>query len=493
MSASKDKKLRQEQKAAGCVDKRTQAEAKAAAERRKSNIKYTIVGIIVVLVLALVFVLNSAWLSRTLTAVTIDGEDYSVAELNYYYSASYMNFYNTYYDYVSYGLFFDPSESLADQDYSEDMTWRDYFLETAVHTMAEVKALNEAAEADGFVLSEEYETQYAETVENFKTQWEAYGYSSLEQYINMCYGKGVTMEMLETELYRNFVASAYSEQTYNNFEYSAQELNSYYSENADSLDRVTYTYVSSSDDSLDIDAIVAAVNGTDEDSFADYMAANYEDSDPITLTYDGASLSTLYSEWLLDSARQPGDAAAFTSEGGTSYAVMFIARDNNDYATVSFRHVLINAEDTDEDGTFSAEEIAAAEAEAQAIYDEWLAAGDTSAESFAELANTYSDDSGSNTTGGLYEDVYRNAMVEPVNDWIFADGRQEGDTGLVSYEGSNYTGTHILYFAGEADTTYAQELADNALRSEDYNTWMEGLTENAVTSTKNTALAAKHI
>lgn len=493
MSASKDKKLRQEQKASGYVDKRAQAEAKAAADRRKSNIKYTIVGIVVVLVLALVFVLNSAWLTRTVTAVTIDGEDYSVAELNYYYSASYMNFYNTYYDYVSYGMFFNPAESLADQDYSEDMTWREYFLDAAVHAMAEVKAVNEAAEAAGFVLPEEYETQYAETLESFKTEWAAYGYSSLEQYINMSYGKGVTMEMLEEELYRNFVASAYSEQMFDSYEYPADELNTYYAENADTFDMVTYTYVSTSDGSLDVDAIAAAVNGTDEAAFADYMAANYEGEEPVTLTYDGANLNTLYSEWLLDDARQPGDAAAFTSESGTSYAVMFIERDDNDYATVSFRHVLINAEDIDADGAFSADEIAAAEAEAQAIYDEWLAGGDTSAESFAELANTYSDDTGSNTTGGLYEQVYHNAMVEPVNDWIFTDGRQEGDTGLVSYEGSNYTGTHILYFAGAADMTYAQALADNTLRNEEFTAWMEGLTADAAIATKSTNLAAKHI
>ena len=493
MSASKDKKLRQEQKAAGYVDKRAQAEAKAAADRRKSNIKYTIVAIVLVIAFAFIFFFNSALPSRNFTAVTIDGEEYSVAQLNYYYSSSYMNFYNTYYDYVSYGLFFDPSESLADQDYTEGMTWREYFLDSAVQTMAQVKVLNEAAEAAGFVLSEEYEAQYAETVESFKTEWAAYGYSSLEQYINMCYGKGVTMEMLEEELYRNFVASAYSEYMYDSYEYSAEELDAYYAENADTFDMVTYSYVSTSDGSLDVDAIAAAVNGTDETAFIDYMAANHEGEEPVTLTYDGANLNTTFSEWLLDETRQTGDAAAFTSDSGTSYAVMFIERDTNDYPTVSFRHVLINAEDTDADGAFSAEEIAAAEAEAQAIYDEWLAAGDTSAESFGELANTYSEDSGSNTTGGLYEQVYHNAMVAPVNDWIFTEGRQVGDTGLVSYEGSNYTGTHILYFAGEADMTYAQALADNTLRNEEFNAWMESLTADVVTSTKNTNLAAKHI
>ena len=37
----------------------------------------------------------------------------------------------------------------------------------------------------------------------------------------------------------------------------------------------------------------------------------------------------------------------------------------------------------------------------------------TDEDSFAELANQYSDDAGSNTNGGLYEDVYKNQMVAP--------------------------------------------------------------------------------
>ena len=492
MSASKDKKLRQEQKAAGVVDKRAQAEAKAAADRRKSNIKYSIVAIVLVIAFAFIFFFNSAIPSRSFTAVTIDGEEYSVAQLNYYYSASYMNFYNTYYDYVSYGMFFDPAESLADQDYSPDMTWRQYFLDAAVQTMTEVQVLTKAAEAAGFVLPEEYETRYAETVENFKTEWALYGYSSLEQYINMCYGKGVTMEILEEELYRNYVASAYSEYMFDSYEYTTEELDSYYADNADLFDMVSYSYVSTTDGSLDVDAIAAAVNGTDEAAFIEYMAANHEGEEPISLTYDGANLNTTFSQWLLDDARQPGDAAAFTSDSGTSYAVMFLGRDNNNYPTVNFRHVLINAVDMDADGAFSEDEIAQAEVNAQAIYDEWLA-GDATEETFAELANTYSEDAGSNTTGGLYENVYHDAMVEPVNNWIFAENRQFGDTGIVTQNGANYTGAHILFFAGESDMTYAHALADSTLRNEAHTAWMESLTADTVSSTQNLNLDAKHI
>jgi hypothetical protein len=151
---------------------------------------------------------------------------------------------------------------------------------------------------------------------------------------------------------------------------------------------------------------------------------------------------------------------------------MFLGRETNDYNPVDFRHILIQAEDTDGDGEYSDEEIAAAQTQAQDIYDQWLA-GEATEDSFAQLAEEYSTDTGSNENGGLYEEVYKDAMVQPINDWLFAEGRQAGDTEVVSYDGSSYTGTHVLFFVGADDLTYAQYQADTALRSDDYNTWLE--------------------
>jgi len=492
MSASKDKKLRQEQKASGYVDKRVLAAEKEAAERRKSNIKYTVIGIVLVVLFAFIFIYNSAWPARTFTAVTIDGQEYTAAEVNYHYSASYMNFYNTYGAYMDYGLFFDTTQSLADQEYSEDMTWRDYFMDMTIDSMTEIQLLNNAAEAASFVLPEDYQAQYTETVESFKNNWALYGYSSLEQYIALNYGKGVTMETLEEQLYRTYIAAAYSEAIFDGYAYSTDELDAYYAEHADELDSITYTYVSNYDGTLDVNAIADAVNGTDEESFHTYMHENHEGTEPVTLTYAGANLTDAYAEWLLDDTRVAGDAAAFETENDSYYAVMFLKRDTNDYNTVNFRHVLAYAEDIDADGAYSEDELAAAVTEAEALLADWQA-GDATEESFAELANTYSDDGGSNTTGGLYETVFKNQMVAAVNDWIFAEGRQVGDVTIVTNNDANYAGAHILYFAGENDATYAQTQADTSLRNEEYNAWIEALVEGIEVSTKNMNLCGKHL
>lgn len=523
MSASKDKLQRKQQIAAG-TDKRTAAKAKEKAAHRKTTITYTVVAVLVVAFFAFVFLYTSAFMTRELTAVSINGTDYSVAQLNYYYSTSYMSFYNNNYQYVSYGLYFDPNTSLAEQEYPGGGTWRDYFLDAAVQDMTEIQMLNEQAEAAGFTLPEEQQQAYDQEMENIRTGWEELGYSNLQQYLNLNYGKGVNLEIVERELYRTYVASAYAQSVYDGYEYSEAELDDYYAEHADELDVIDYAYyvitapaeeeteeaeeteepeateepadteeaedtedteeaeeTEETEDTeeaeevkepLDAKAMVDAIDGTDEETFTAYLEEHVgEGTAPVSPSTAGANLSVNYSEFLLDEARQPGDATYVETDAAT-YVVMFLQRDTNDYPLVSFRHILAQAEDTDGDGVFSDEEIDAAAEEAQSIYDEWQA-GDATEDSFAQLANERSDDAGSNTTGGLYEDVYKGNMVQPINDWLFDEDRQAGDTTVVSYDGPNYTGTHVLYFAGQDDMTFARRQADDALRTDAYTSWTE--------------------
>ena len=486
MSASKDKLLRKQQIEAG-TDKRTAAKAKELAQQRKSNITYIIVGVAVVLFVAFVLFYNSAFMVRHTTAVTIDDQEYTAAQMNYYYSTSYMNFYSSYSSYVSY--FFDPDESLADQSYDGERSWRDYFLDSAVESMTQVQMLNDQAEEAGFTLSDEQQAAYDEQIASLETAWEDLGYTNLQQYLNLNYGKGVDLDLVKQEMYRAAVASAFSESQYDSYEYSDTELDDYYAEHAGELDVIDYAYYSipvpteeTEDEAeepadeaeepeapaVDAQVLADAVNGTDEETFASELAAQAEGEEPTVQTLPGSSISSAYSEWLLDEARQPGAIETDTM----NYVVMFLGRDTNDYPAVSFRHILIQADDADGDGAFSEDEIAAAADEAQGLYDEWQD-GDATEDSFAEMANEHSDDGGSNTTGGLYENVAKGMMVQPINDWLFEEGRKAGDTTVVSYDGDNYTGTHVLYFVGQDDMTYARAQADAALRSEAYNTWSE--------------------
>ncbi len=163
---------------------------------------------------------------------------------------------------------------------------------------------------------------------------------------------------------------------------------------------------------------------------------------------------------------------AFFEAHEEEYASGEITRDGR---FVDVRHILIGLEGgtTSEEGvtTYSEEEWAACEAEAQSILDQWLA-GEKTEESFAALANEKSEDPGSNTNGGLYEQVYAGQMVPTFNDWCFEESRAYGDYGLVK---TDY-GYHIMFFVGSEPIwkTYAQ--ADWI--TEQINTFTAGLLEN---------------
>lgn len=138
------------------------------------------------------------------------------------------------------------------------------------------------------------------------------------------------------------------------------------------------------------------------------------------------------------------DLEAFFAAHEEEYAASGVTKDSK---FVDVRHILVQVKGgtTAEDGTvtYSDEEWKTCEEEAQTILDTWLA-GDKTEESFAALATEKTEDPGSQTTGGLYQQVYEGQMVPAFNDWCFDESRQYGDYGLVQ---TNY-GYHVMFFVG---------------------------------------------
>jgi hypothetical protein len=112
---------------------------------------------------------------------------------------------------------------------------------------------------------------------------------------------------------------------------------------------------------------------------------------------------------------------------------------------VDVRHILICPE-SDDSGNISEEQWEACRIEAQELLDKWVAEDGTE-EGFAQYAASYTQDPGSQTTGGLYTDVYEGRMVPEFEQWCFADGRAHGDYGLVK---TTY-GYHIMFFVEERE------------------------------------------
>lgn len=165
------------------------------------------------------------------------------------------------------------------------------------------------------------------------------------------------------------------------------------------------------------------------------------------------------------------DLEAFFVEHEEEYASSGITKDGN---YVDVRHILVLPEGgtTDENGTttYSDEEWEACRVKAQEVLDQWLA-GEATEDSFAALANEKSEDPGSNTNGGLYENVYEGQMVEPFETWCFDESRQYGDYGLVQ---TTY-GYHVMYYV--SSTPIWQYYAESDWVTEQSNKLVEDLAE----------------
>ena len=187
------------------------------------------------------------------------------------------------------------------------------------------------------------------------------------------------------------------------------------------------------------------------------------------LYYQGKPYYTAETEKLVPTQE---DLEAYFAENESYFADNGITKDGT---YVNVRHILVMPEGgtTGDDGTttYSDEEWAACEKKAQAILDEWLA-GDATEDSFAALAEEKSEDPGSNTNGGLYENVAKGQMVEPFEDWCFDESRAAGDYGLVK---TTY-GYHVMYFV--SSTPIWETYAASGWVSEKTNEFIKKLAED---------------
>ena len=212
-----------------------------------------------------------------------------------------------------------------------------------------------------------------------------------------------------------------------------------------------------------------------------------------------SSVTSVMQEWLRDEARKEGDITAIpyttktTDDDGKEvetlkgyYVVLFQSVNDNTYALKDVRHILISFEGgtTDDKGntTYSDAEKAAAKAKAEELLEQWKN-GDATEDSFAALANEHSTDPGSNTTGGLYEDVYPGQMVTNFNDWCFDEARKVGDTGIVE---TNY-GYHIMFFSADSETNYRDHMITNNMLKEQIEAWQKALNDAMTVTEKNTS------
>lgn len=501
MSASREKKTRQDEIAQGATS-REQKRQQEAKEARRSKILYTVVGVVCAVLAIAVIVWNSGVLPRTMTAVTINGEKYTAVDVQYYFNTTRTNLLNLYYQNLG-TLPFNTGTSTKDQVYDEEsgQTWYDYLMEQTMESMRRNAALADKAEAEGYTMSQDAQDSLNSALESLETAWVG-RYSSRDAYIRAYYGSYLSYNHLVELLTKDALASDYAQHTYDGFTYTDADYETYYQENADTLDNYTLSQfifranVSTTDedgntiemtDEEKADALSAAQ--ADVKPVAEELRAKLEaGEDPAALAEEyadqlysssvskatvGSSLDSQYSDWAKDSARQNGDVTLVENNSSDTttyyYVVQFEGRARDDSNTADVRHILVKAEVSDGAEAPTEEQYAAAETKAEELLEQWKS-GEATEASFTELAKENSDDTAVSQNEGLYSNISTTSnYVKPFLDWALAD-HQPGDTGIVRSDDSQ--GYHIMYYVGSDDPVWKQT-ADSALRQADYSAWEE--------------------
>ena len=404
----------------------------------------------------------------------------------------------------------------------ETQSWHDYILEQTMTTLTQVAATENAAAEEGFTLDEEAMASVEQAIEDTRSSAEQLGYPNLAGYLKSNYSRYMTVGAYRTCVERDVLVSQYQSAYQEKQEVTDAELEAYYEENADTMDSFDYRYIlingeaqSTTDEegntveptAEEEEAAMAAAQQQARNFMTAVMAADDREAAFIELAPDyvsetnhdayaedpdrslsqgvlGSVLSPSYGEWLQDASRQAGDIEVLEASGGTGYyVVLFLDRYRDETPTVNVRHILIQAQvpeddpDTEEDESDVAptqEALDAAKAEAESLLAQWES-GDKTAESFGELANEYSDDPGSNTTGGLYERVEQGQFFDAFDAWLFDEARQEGDTTLIENPQDGQQGWHVVYFQSWEPAAW-EYTADSAIRIQRLSDWLDEVT-----------------
>lgn len=444
-----------------------------------------------------------------------DAQSISAAEYEFYYMSVYNDVCTMQQQYAQYGqdLGFDTSLPVEEQtgttqnEDGEEVSWQEFIHDRTLSQIQIYKALYTEAVNAGLELDEADKASIEKEIDEFREQADSNGYS-LNAFLRKTYGNAVNKRLLKKELEIQVLARKYyttrSEELAESYEQA--DIDAIYNKDKDAYDLVSYRIytfapatLEQGDDEDDAtfeareakekantkanaDAFYKAV--TDEKTFlakANELNKDTEGYDAATATKGAAVLkadiSSNYSEdlanWLFNASTKVGDKKIISDTDTGTYYVALLTEGKHQVNTVAVRHILFMTTDQSTGEALSDEEIAAAKKNAEDALKSWQD-GDKTEDSFAAIANDLSEDTGSNTNGGLYDSVLPGQMVTEFDSWCFDSDRKPGDTEIVE---TDY-GYHVMYFVGENGKYYDETIrAEKA--AEDIETESTEITEKA--------------
>lgn len=535
MNQNKAEQYRQERKERLAKSAKKNAKSMEKSIALRSAVK-KVIAIVLVAVIALgcaYGILDYAGVVNQAVQVGYVGnENLSFSEYIYYYNRAFNTLYQTEqyyqyygYNYTGYDTTLAPQEQTTDYTdptTGETMKWTEYFHDQAVDMAQMYLAFYQEAEKMGLELTEADEAAIDKSIEELREQAaqtgtqgasgeEVKGYS-LNAYLRLSYGNGINESFLRKQMKIETLAQKFYDTKIDEYStgYTEEEVKAVFDENPDNYSFVDIRYyqftnetLTKEEDESDDDfkarqeksdaetkanaqAMYDAI--TDEASFI-AQATKYNKTEDFDATTDtliksvtkstvSDSVTSLESvnadlaTWAFEDSTKAGSKKLISDEEGGTYYVALMVNPQHDVNTVDVRHILFMTTDSETGEALSDEEIKQAETNAKKALADWEA-GDKTEDSFAEYATDLSEDTGSASNGGLYENVVPGQMVAEYDAWIFDEARKPGDTEIVE---TDY-GYHVMYFVGSHDS-FADVKIRSDLATEDVDVLTQELLES---------------
>ncbi len=524
MNQNKAEQYRQERKERLAKSAKKNAKSMEKSIALRSAIK-KVIAVVLVAVIALgcaYGILDYAGVvNQAIQVGYVGNENLSFSEYIYYYNRAFNTLYQTeqYYQYYGYSYTgYDTKLSPQDQtkDYTDTTTgetksWVEYFHDEAVNMAQMYLAFYQEAVKMGLELTEADEKAIDKNIEDLReeaastgTQTESgdeiAGYS-LNAYLRLSYGNGINESFLRKQMKIETLAQKFYNAKTDEFaaSYTDEEVKAVFEKDSSLYTFVDIRYYQFSNEKLtkgdkETDAeLKARQEKSDKETKANAQAmydavkdeasfiaqaTKYNKTEDFDATNDtlmksvskssvSDSVANLESvnadlaKWAFDKATKAGSKKLVADEENGTYYVALMVNPAHDVGTVDVRHILFMTTDSETGEALSDEEIKQAEANAKKALADWQA-GDKTEDSFASYATDLSEDTGSASNGGLYENVVPGQMVAEFDSWIFDANRKTGDTEIVE---TDY-GYHVIYFVS-ANESFADAKIRDDLAAED--------------------------
>ena len=432
--------------------------------RKKSNKKiyYAIIPLLIIAFIIGVIAKNNSTKESESVYLYIGEYPVSEAEYNFYYSTYVNSFVSLYGNYLS-SIGLDFSEDLYEQEcyFSNYETWGDCFSAETANLLHQSKTLYWDAQ------NNDYKYDYSNDYKNYKEQLKQAAIdenlTTKETYISY-YGNYANEKNIKKYFKEYITAINYKKYLKEQLIVTDEEIIEYYENNKTLYDVFSYKVfvLNINTENESTEELYKTIENQANDIIKN--TKNIEEFNELPNVYlNNENISYYLSEeykdlYLEDISTEISDVIKnaktndiFIQKNENNIKIIFVTqRKINSEAEVTLRHILIShnaiIKPTDRDYTIAFNK-------ASEIYEEYLNS-DKREEDFSRLATLYSEDIGSNTNGGLLENISINKFGSNIKNWIDLNTRKYGDCEILKSE----LGYHIIFFIKKYEDQWMEQI-----------------------------------